>query len=220
MYRFQFGRLVLPVTPSKLTVKIKGNNKTLSLVNEREMSILRAPGLTEITFDAVLPMLGRYPFSAVSYRRPDYYLNAFEKLMLAKRPFQFSVIRKAPDGKELFDTDMKVSLESYTITEDANQGLDLTVSITLKQYIEYTTKTKSVIQPNEESEPTIIEENIRDASSAPKEKTYMVKPGDCLWTIAKKYYNDGAQYKEIYEANKDKLKSPNLIYPGQELILP
>lgn len=220
MYRFQFGRLVLPVTPSKLTVKIKGNNKTLSLVNEREMSILRAPGLTEITFDAVLPMLGRYPFSAVSYRRPDYYLNAFEKLMLAKRPFQFSVIRKAPDGKELFDTDMKVSLESYTITEDANQGLDLTVSIMLKQYIEYTTKTKSVIQPNEESEPTIIEENIRDASSAPKEKTYMVKPGDCLWTIAKKYYNDGAQYKEIYEANKDKLKSPNLIYPGQELILP
>ncbi len=220
MYRFQFGRLVLPVTPSKLTVKIKGNNKTLSLVNEREMSILRAPGLTEITFDAVLPMLGRYPFSAVSYRCPDYYLNAFEKLMLAKKPFQFSVIRKAPDGKELFDTDMKVSLESYTITEDANQGLDLTVSITLKQYIEYTTKTKSVIQPNEESEPTIIEENIRDASSAPKEKTYMVKPGDCLWTIAKKYYNDGAQYKEIYEANKDKLKSPNLIYPGQELILP
>lgn len=220
MYRFQFGNLLLPVTPSKLTVKIKGNNKTLTLVNEREMNILRTPGLTEISFDAVLPMLGKYPFSAGAYKRPDYYLDALEKLMTEKQPFQFSVIRTTPNGKQLFDTDMKVSLESYTITEDASQGLDMTVAITLKQYIKYATKTQAVIQPAAESEPTIIEETKRDASSAPKAQTYTVKSGDCLWAIAKKYYNDGARYKEIYEANKDKLKSPNLIYPGQELILP
>lgn len=219
MYRFQMDKITLPITPSKLTVKIKGNNKTLTLVNEGDMSILRAPGLTEISFEAVLPMLGKYPFSA-AHNRPDYYLNAFKKLMLEKQPFQFSVIRTAPSGKELFDTDMEVSLESYTMTEDASKGLDVIVTITLKQYIRYATKTKEVIQPTAESEPTIIEETKRDASSAPKAQTYTVKSGDCLWTIAKKYYNDGARYREIYEANKDTLKSPNLIYPGQELILP
>ncbi|MCI8336501.1 MAG: LysM peptidoglycan-binding domain-containing protein [Peptococcaceae bacterium] len=219
MYRFQFGRLVLPVTPSKLTVKIKGNNKTLTLVNEGEMNILRAPGLTEISFEAVLPMLGKYPFSG-DYHRPDHYLNAFEKLMVEKQPFQFSVIRTTPSGKELFDTDMKVSLESYTIAEDANQGLDVTVAITLKQYVSYVTKKDALLEVSADGEATIIEETKRDANSAPQTKTYTVKKGDCLWTIAKKYYNDGAKYKDIYEANKDKLKSPNLIYPGQELILP
>lgn len=220
MYRFQMSKITLPVTPSKLTVKIKGNNKTLTLVNEGDMSILRAPGLTEISFEAVLPMLGSYPFSIGSYKQPDYYLDALEKLMVRKQPFQFSVIRETPSGKTLFPFNMEVSLESYTITEDASKGMDMTVAITLKQYIRYATKTKEVIQPTAESEPTIVEENARDASSAPKTKTYTVKSGDCLWTIAKKYYNDGAMYKEIYEANKDMLKSPNLIYPGQELILP
>ena len=219
MHRFQMDKIMLPVTPSKLTVKIKGNNKTLTLVNEGEMNILRSPGLTEISFEAVLPMLGKYPFSC-DYHRPDYYLNAFEQLMVKKQPFQFFVTRKTPSGQILFPTSMQVSLESYTITEDASQGLDMTVAITLKQYVSYVTKKDTVLEVSADGEATIIEETKREASSAPKAQTYTVKAGDCLWTIAKKYYNDGARYKDIYEANKDKLKSPNLIYPRQELILP
>ena len=58
MYSFYFGSLKLPVTPQKLTTKIKGSNKTLTLVNESDINFLRAPGLTEISFDVVLPMLG------------------------------------------------------------------------------------------------------------------------------------------------------------------
>lgn len=60
MYSFYFGSLLLPVTPQKLTTKIKGNNKTLTLVNEGDINFLRSPGLTEISFDVVLPMLGQY----------------------------------------------------------------------------------------------------------------------------------------------------------------
>lgn len=51
-------------------------------------------------------------------------------------------------------------------------------------------------------------------------KTYTVKKGDCLWNIAKKYYGKGSQYTKIYNANKDKIKNPNLIYPGQVLNIP
>ncbi|MFC2091910.1 LysM peptidoglycan-binding domain-containing protein [Elusimicrobiota bacterium] len=45
---------------------------------------------------------------------------------------------------------------------------------------------------------------------------------DCLWNIAKKksIYNDAWKWKRIYIANKDKLKSPNLIYPKQILRIP
>ena len=54
----------------------------------------------------------------------------------------------------------------------------------------------------------------------PKTKSYTVKKGDCLWNIAKKYYGNGAQYTKIYNANKGKIKNPNLIYPGQVLTIP
>ena len=51
--------------------------------------------------------------------------------------------------------------------------------------------------------------------------TYTVKKGDCLWTIAKKFYGSGADYSKIYEANRDTIgKNPNVIYPGQTFTIP
>lgn len=219
MYSFFIDGMELPIAPQKLTVKIKGNNKTLTLINEDDINFLRAPGLTEITFDAVLPMLGQYSF-ANGYRRPDSYLNKLESLMTDKEPFRFLVSRVAPSGRLLYDTNMKVSLENYTVTEDATKGPDVTVSITLKQYISYSTKTVTVVKPKPEKKPVVQQKKKRETSSAPKVKTYTVKSGDCLWNIAKKYYGNGAQYTKIYNANKGKIKNPNLIYPGQVLTIP
>ena len=219
MYSFFIDGMELPIAPQKLTVKIKGNNKTLTLINEGDINFLRAPGLTEITFDAVLPMLGQYSF-ANGYRRPDSYLNKLESLMTDKEPFRFLVSRVAPSGRLLYDTNMKVSLENYTVTEDATKVPDVTVSITLKQYISYSTKTVTVVKPKPEKKPVVQQKKKRETSSAPKVKTYTVKSGDCLWNIAKKYYGNGAQYTKIYNANKGKIKNPNLIYPGQVLTIP
>lgn len=219
MYSFFIDGMELPIAPQKLTVKIKGNNKTLTLINEGDINFLRAPGLTEITFDAVLPMLGQYSF-ANGYRRPDSYLSKLESLMTDKEPFRFLVSRASPSGRLLYDTNMKVSLENYTVTEDATKGPDVTVSITLKQYISYSTKTVTVVKPKPEKKPVVQQQKKRETSSAPKVKTYTVKSGDCLWNIAKKYYGNGAQYTKIYNANKGKIKNPNLIYPGQVLTIP
>jgi len=51
-------------------------------------------------------------------------------------------------------------------------------------------------------------------------RTYIVVKGDCLWKIAEKFLGDGRRYIEIYNLNRDKIKNPDLIYVGQELILP
>lgn len=53
-----------------------------------------------------------------------------------------------------------------------------------------------------------------------EETTYTVVPGDTLWGISARFLGNGARWKEIYEANRDKIKSPNLIYPGQVFIIP
>lgn len=49
-------------------------------------------------------------------------------------------------------------------------------------------------------------------------KYYVVQKGDTLWAIAKKYYGNGNQYPKIVKANN--IKNPDLIYPGQKLLIP
>ncbi len=51
---------------------------------------------------------------------------------------------------------------------------------------------------------------------------YTIVPGDCLWLIATylSIYSDAKRWPEIYEANKDKIKDPDLIYPKQVLTIP
>ncbi len=50
--------------------------------------------------------------------------------------------------------------------------------------------------------------------------SYTVVKGDCLWAIAKTFYGSGAKYILIYNANKEIIKDPSLIYPGQVLTIP
>lgn len=47
-----------------------------------------------------------------------------------------------------------------------------------------------------------------------------VQPGNTLWAIAKESYGDGVQYVKVFEANKDRIKNPDLIYPGQVFTVP
>lgn len=56
--------------------------------------------------------------------------------------------------------------------------------------------------------------------AAPSASTYVVKPGDSLSRIAKAQYGDANQWRRIYEANRDQIKDPDLIHPGQSLRIP
>jgi nucleoid-associated protein YgaU len=51
-------------------------------------------------------------------------------------------------------------------------------------------------------------------------RTYVVVSGDSLSKIAKREYGDAQKWHQIYEANRDIIKVPDLIYPGQNLRLP
>jgi len=51
-------------------------------------------------------------------------------------------------------------------------------------------------------------------------KTYVVKAGDSLSKIAKELLGDANRWKEIYEANKDVIKDPNVLTAGQKLVIP
>lgn len=216
---YLFGEL-MPQTPAKLSVKISGKNTTVTLLNEGEINFLKYPGLTEITLPLVFPML-------TASKRPDYYLTLLERAKTQRTTTQFIMTRTTPAGQLLFDTNIKVSVEDYTIEESATNGLDVSVEVKLKQYRDYSTKTvaiKTTVKHNDSKDTTVKKtatvQITRPATNAPQTKTYTVKKGDTLWGITKKYYGNGAKYPTIYNANKGKIKNPNLIYVGQVFTIP
>ena len=215
MYSMYFGDERVPVVPEKITIKIKNQNKTLNLISGVEINTLRDAGLSEVSFDMLLPQVS-YNFAPDS-KVADYYLGLFEKLKTNRKPFQWIVNRQLPNGLPLFFTNLTVSLEDYQIIEDAGEGFDVKVRISLKQYRVYGTKKVTV---DKSTSTASVTKSDRDSSTAPEVTSYTVKASDCLWNIAKKYLGKGSRYTEIAELNKDKIKTPNLIFPGQILTLP
>lgn len=69
-----------------------------------------------------------------------------------------------------------------------------------------------------------IEEVRADEVVAPPQTVeveyYEIQKGDSLWKIAKTFYGDGNQYTKIFEANKEVIKDPDLIFPGQKIRIP
>ena len=63
----------------------------------------------------------------------------------------------------------------------------------------------------------LITEETKEEGKEKKYILYVVKRGDCLWKIGKKF---GIDWEKIFEANKEIIKNPNKIYPGQILKIP
>lgn len=52
------------------------------------------------------------------------------------------------------------------------------------------------------------------------QRTHLVVSGDTLWSLSFKYLGTGFRYRDIYNANKQMIKDPALIYVGQKLTIP
>ncbi len=155
-YYFFIGDTMLPIPPEKMNIKIKGKNKTVALINEGEVNIIKQPGLTEISFDARLPNK-RYPFAdydtsltdslrsnflgqSFSFKKASYFMDTFEKAKKDQYPLRLIICRMSGLFDMLFDTNMLVTLEDYSVNEDAKNGVDVVCPLKFKQYKPYGTK--------------------------------------------------------------------------------
>ncbi|TES91821.1 MAG: peptidoglycan-binding protein LysM [Candidatus Cloacimonadota bacterium] len=85
----------------------------------------------------------------------------------------------------------------------------------------FATKEKAVLLAgNLKDVERVNDENLESPASEEVTEFYTVKSGDSLWKIAQEFYGNGNKYQEIFEANKEVIKNPDLIYPGQTLRIP
>ena len=78
---------------------------------------------------------------------------------------------------------------------------------------------KAAETPEEPDEPAVDPEPAEPEEPAEGD-TYVVVAGDSLWKIAREQLGSGARWGEIYEANRDTVSDPSLIFIGQTLIIP
>lgn len=223
-YYFYLDKILLPIAPPKLELQVNNKNKTMDLIGHGEVNILKKSGLTDIKFDARIPH-HKYPFATYKdgFKSAKFFIDEIEKLKANNKPFQFIVSRFSNTGAVLFHTNIKVSLEEYSLVEDAEDGSDITISIKLKQYRDYVCKKIVMSKPGQGS----ISSNRPPGNNHPNGKTYRVKKGDSLWSICKSQLGDGSLYKKVYNLNKNMIDSRNkgynvfkyTIYPNQVLIL-
>lgn len=233
-YDVYFDKVLLPVAPSHIKTGIKNKNKVVELINEGDVNLLKSAGLTELSFTILLPNQ-KYPFAKYpdGFRQAAYYLGIFEQHKMSKKPFQLIISRTLPTGKVLFYTNLKVSLEDYNIEDDVTEGFDIKVTINLKQYKEYGTKTTN-ISAYVRKIPSSTTTSKRTAGSGANTSgtSYTIKSGDTLWNIAKKKLGSGSKWTTIYNANKTiienaakargKASSNNghWIYPNTTITIP
>jgi LysM repeat protein len=225
-YKVYINKNLMPVTPGKISMKIKNRNKTIDLINEGEVNMLRSPGLTDISMELQLPS-NKYSWATYDngYKPAHKYLAIFEKLKTGKKSFPLVIARSNFGGVGLHGTSIVVTLEDYDIADNVEEGIDTIVSLNFKQFVSYGTKKlvvkkkKATASSKKKTKAKKKSTNTR-ATKKSKATTYTVKKGDCLWNISKKFLNNGGRWKEIYNLNKSIIKNPELIYPGQKFKIP
>ena len=132
------------------------------------------------------------------------------------------------NGKKVFGNDAEASEKIRETIERDNPGVK-DLSVTYDQGV--VTLAGTADSPDAMEKAVLMAGNIQgvaevkvDQFSAPPQTVdvefYVIEKGDSLSAIAKKFYGDGGAYSRIFEANREVIKDPNLIYPGQKIRIP
>jgi len=216
MYEFYLDDEKLPLPPSKFTTTVNNSNTTVDLLSIGDVNVIKDIGLRDFSLEVLLP--GKpYPFVSTldSFKIPIYYLVKFREIKESKKPVRLIITRILSNQGEIFSTNIKVSIEDYTVEEIAGEEGDIHVILNLKEYRKPMLKVIEV-QNNSDGTSEVTEEIQREEKE--KATEYTVVSGDSLWKIAKRELNDGSRYKEIAQLNG--IQDPNRINVGQVLRLP
>ena len=203
----------LPVNPEEIKKTQKLSIEKYQVLKSGQVSVPKFPELWTYEFSCELPHQEVHYMESGSRADPDRYIRAITKAQRKKKPVQLIYSNGETD-----DESVKVLIESCTITEKAGEEGDKYLSLSFVQYKTLSKKYVAVVTPA----ATVAQPQTPQPANPAVEqgKTYTVQKGDTLWKIAKQFYGNGSRYPKIVSANSDKIKNPNLIYPGQTFSIP
>lgn len=196
-YIFYIDKVLLPVAPSSVNISHKNMNSIINLINDAEFNMLKQEGLQEISFKFMLPSQ-RYPFARYLgfYQKPSYFLNKLKNLKKRAKPFQLIIIRIYPNSAQAyFNTNLKVSLEDFSVEENAEEGMDIYVEIKLKEFIDPRPK-----QYIANADGTVSKLNQRWTDKV-ENRIKEMKYGDKIWQVIRRETGGLDQLETVMEIN-------------------
>lgn len=216
MYLKAEGDMIqIPVIPSEFGVDDGSKIDTAYITKDGDHDVYMGKSLKKFNISSEFPSSNRN-YCSCQPLSPYDYVNTINGWIQEGKVVRF-IVTGTPINYET-----RISSFSY---KESDGTRDVYYELSLIEHIpfKFTYKPKTQSSNSNKAPNKVTNKNNRPAPKpAPSKggKTYTVKQGDCLWNIAKKQYGNGADYNKIYNANKNLIKNPNLIYPGQKLVIP
>ncbi|WP_153732528.1 LysM peptidoglycan-binding domain-containing protein [Sporosarcina obsidiansis] len=193
-------KLRFPVMPGVLNVSNGSNNENVMISRLGEVTIIQDPVAKIFQFSSFFPREESplVEYSGILY--PWDYIKMIERWKNSRKPARF-IITGTP-------INFAVSIEDFSYREGEKDVGDYDFNLVLKEYkfIEVRKMPRTKTQPKKERPNT---------KAVPK--SHVVKKGDTLIALARKYYNDSKRWEDIWKLNKDaiiKRDKRNLKKPG------
>ena len=203
-------KMRFPVNPEKITVEYGSNCSSVEVAELGEILILTGRPALVFSWSCFFPA-ARFP--GIKGKKLTSPVKLAERIVTwkeSKKPVHFTVSSNK--------INLYCAINDFRYYEQGGDAGTYYYDISLKEYREIAARPVNVDIANQKA---TIQQGEQRVDNTDSPKTYTVVKGDCLWNIAKKFYGNGALYTKIYEANKSIIGgNPNLIYPGQVLIIP
>lgn len=202
--------LRLPVNPSEISMTSPFGVNRVNIASLGEVTIPGERELKEVSFGSFFPRDYNPTYCEYNgFPSPKEWVKQIEEW----RDTRYNV-RLIVSGT---DISIPVFISSFdTQPERAGHVGDIYYTISFTEF-----RAPIVRKLAEKNGAKVASSSDRPTQVASKSKTYTVKKGDTLWAIARDEYVDGSKYLIIYNANKGVIgKNPNLILPGQKLVIP
>ncbi len=128
----------------------------------------------------------------------------------------------SPDGRFLVQSKQPLSVGDYIIRADLLDNANRVLATARVPFRREAGENISAVASDTEGQTTTPSE-VHGEAAAPLQKvegSVIIRRGDNLWTISKRTYGKGTRYTTIYLANRDQIRNPDLIWPGQVFNMP
>ncbi|WP_199615551.1 LysM peptidoglycan-binding domain-containing protein [Paenibacillus alkalitolerans] len=203
----QNQRLQLPMNPKEITANTGARVISFETIALGEISKPKGKKAARIPLEGIFPGASRQSLGITKdWKEPRYYVDILQKWRDNGEQLRL-LVTETPLNLDVF-------IDTFDHTYTGGHG-DISYRIDLVQDIPLRIYTVQEAQQQTASSP----KSSRMTPEPPR--TYTVRSGDTLWTIAKKTLQDGSRWKEIYNANKALIgPNPDTIVPGQSLRIP
>lgn len=184
----------LPVNPSEIEIQEQGQGSTHNIINLGEINVIKEPKLAEIEFESFFPAQ-RYPFVVgEELLAPARYVDMITSWMRNKQIARLIIT----DGA--VDINMLVSIEDFAWREVGGAVGDIEYELTLKRYVHYAPK-QVQIKVQQAQQKAVAQKKQTRPQTKPQPKIHVLKKGETLWGLAKRYLGSGTRWREIANLN-------------------